>query len=91
MKKKLRNILFLSLVIIFFVISPAIILYSQGYRFDFQKRQLLKTGGIYVKTSLPAAEVYIDGKYKNKTGQLLSYDFFAQNLFKQPAFFLKLL
>lgn len=83
MNKKSRTILFTTLFIIFLMISPIIILYSQGYRFDFQKWQLLKTGGVYIKTSLPAADIYIDNKYKNKTGQLLSYDFLAQNLLPQ--------
>ncbi|MFA5087330.1 MAG: PEGA domain-containing protein [Candidatus Paceibacterota bacterium] len=80
MNKKLRTILFIALAIIFLAISPAIIFYSQGYRFDFQEKKLLLTGGIYIKASQPAANVYIDNKYADKTGQLLSFDFLAQNL-----------
>lgn len=80
MNKKLRTVLFIALVIIFLAISPAIIFYSQGYRFDFQEKKLLLTGGIYIKASQPAANVYIDNKYTDKTGQLLSFDFLAQNL-----------
>lgn len=83
MNKKSRSLLFGLLLIVFLIISPLIILYSQGYRFDFQKWQSLKTGGVYIKTSIPSADIYIDNKYKNKTGQLLSYDFLAQNLLPQ--------
>jgi len=68
------------LAIIFIIIAPLILLYSQGYRFDFQKYEILKTGGIYIKTSEPGAEIYIDEKYNNKTNQFLSYDFLVQNL-----------
>ena len=81
MKKKIRNFLFSILAIIFFVISPAIILYSQGYRLDFQNWQILKTGGVYVKTSLPGADVYVDNKFVSKTGQIFSFDYLVQNLF----------
>ena len=80
MNKHLRTILFTGLGIVFIAIAPVIIFYSQGYRYDFQKNQLLLTGGMYVKTSQPAADVYIDNKFTNKTGQILSYDFLVQNL-----------
>jgi hypothetical protein len=81
MNKTSRTFLFIGLLVVFFIISPAIILYSQGYRLNIQNWQLLKTGGIYVKTSLPAADVYIDNKFVNKTGSLFSFDYLAQNLF----------
>ncbi|HRU20877.1 MAG TPA: hypothetical protein P5095_01675 [Candidatus Paceibacterota bacterium] len=80
MNNKTKTILFITLAIIFIIIAPLILLYSQGYRFDFQKYEILKTGGIYIKTSEPGAEIYIDEKYNNKTNQFLSYDFLVQNL-----------
>jgi hypothetical protein len=68
------------MAVVFFAAAPMILFYSEGYRFDFQQKKLLKTGGFYVKTSVPAAEVYIDQKYINKTSTFITYDYLAQNL-----------
>jgi hypothetical protein len=83
MNKTSRTFLFIGLLVVFFIISPAIILYSQGYRLNVQNWQILKTGGIYIKTSVPGADIYIDNKFTSKTGQLFSFDYLAQNLFPQ--------
>jgi hypothetical protein len=80
MQKKLRTTIFGILAFIFLVAAPMILFYSEGYRYDFQQNKILKTGGFYVKTSIPAAEVYIDQKYINKTSQFINFDFLAQNL-----------
>ncbi len=80
MQKHIRTTIFSIMAVVFFTAAPIILFYSEGYRFDFQQKKLLKTGGFYVKTSIPAAEVYIDQKYINKTSQFINYDFLAQNL-----------
>ncbi|MFA5012974.1 MAG: PEGA domain-containing protein [Candidatus Paceibacterota bacterium] len=79
MNKKLRTVLFSFFVIVFISVAPAILLYSEGYRFDWQQKKILETGGIYIKTNFANASVSIDGKYTNKTAQL-SHDYLAQNL-----------
>jgi MFS superfamily sulfate permease-like transporter len=38
-----------------------------GYRFDFEKRKVTKTGGIFVRASPKEVRVLIDGKIKKKT------------------------
>ena len=80
MQKKIRTIIFSIMAVVFFAAAPMILFYSEGYRFDFQQKKLLKTGGFYVKTSVPAAEVYIDQKFINKTSTFITYDYLAQNL-----------
>jgi hypothetical protein len=80
MNKKIRTIFFFALLLIFLAITPLIIFYSQGYRFDWKQWKVLETGGIYLKTSVPGANVYIDNKFSNRTGQILTYDFLTQNL-----------
>src|SRR5574343_609095 len=80
MNKKIRTIFFFALLLIFLDITPLIIFYSQGYRFDWKQWKVFETGGIYLKTSVPAANVYIDNKFSNRTGQILTYDFLTQNL-----------
>jgi len=47
MNRKKRLILLILLAISFLILGPSIVLYSQGYRFNFQERKIVKTGGIY--------------------------------------------
>lgn len=79
MTKTVRTILFILMVLIFTVISPGIIMYSQGYRFDIKKMKFLETGGIYIKTLPGDTTVSIDDNYKNKTSGF-SRDLLIQNL-----------
>jgi len=68
MKRKNRLILLSFCVILFFLIAPIILLYSQGYRFDFDKNKIVKTGGIFIEVSNTSAEIYINEKFVDKTG-----------------------
>lgn len=67
MTRKFRLILFLSCLLIFALAAPIFVLYSQGYRFDFQKKSLVRTGGIFLKASPRQSNVYLDGKPAKKT------------------------
>jgi len=67
------------MVLVFAVIAPSIIMYSQGYRFDIKKMKFLETGGIYIKTTPSDAIVTIDNDYKNRTSGF-SKDVLIQNL-----------
>jgi WD40 repeat protein len=82
MAKKSRTILFIFLLLVFVIIGPSIIMYSQGYRFDLNKMKFLETGGIYVKTNPGDASISIDSKYQNKTSGF-SRDLLIQNLLPQ--------
>ena len=67
MSKKRRLFLFIVCVLLFLVLSPIAIFYSQGYRFDPQKRRITQTGGFYVKASPARADVYLNDNLKKKT------------------------
>lgn len=82
MTKRSRTLLFILLAVIFLIVGPCIILYSQGYRFDFAKMKFLETGGIYVKTYPGDANVSIDNKYQNNTSGF-TRDVLIQNLLPQ--------
>jgi len=71
MSKKTRTILFLTCLFLFFVAAPSIILYSLGYRFDFENRQLTQTGGFGFKAKPKQVEIYIDGELAKKTDFLV--------------------
>ena len=67
MKPWQRKFLFSFFFFLFLIFGPTLILYSLGYRFDFEKKRLTKTGGIFVKAIPKEVEVLINGKIKKKT------------------------
>ncbi|MDP3990688.1 MAG: PEGA domain-containing protein [Candidatus Nealsonbacteria bacterium] len=67
MHKKTRTALFITLILLFAVVTPSVILYSQGYRFDFETKQVVQTGGFYFRALPKSANVYLNGKFKAKT------------------------
>lgn len=67
MTKRTRTILFFICVILFALVSPAIVLYSQGYRIDLESKKITKTGGIFLKAEPKQAEIYLDGELAAKT------------------------
>ena len=67
MTKKSRTILFLICLILFLIIAPLAIFYSQGYRFDFETKKITQTGGLFLKVIPKQVEVFVDGKLTKKT------------------------
>jgi len=47
--------------------TPLLILYSSGWRVDFQSFALIKTGGIFINTFPRGVKVYIDDKLEKET------------------------
>lgn len=64
--KTKRRIIFYLVVFLFAVIAPLVVLYSSGYKFDFKTRQLMSTGGIFVKTNQDGFKVFINGSLVNQ-------------------------
>ena len=75
MTKKARMILFFICAVLFFITAPSVVLYSQGYRLDFDQKKLIKTGAFYAKVLPKGAEVFIANELKKKT------DFFFGSIF----------
>lgn len=67
MERRIRKILFLICLIIFLLAAPIIILYFQGYRFDFEKKSLTQTGGLFLKVIPKQVKIYIEDKLVQKT------------------------
>lgn len=67
MTKKQKGILFLSLLLLFVIIAPLVILYSQGYRFDLENKKIVKTGGLFLKIQPPGVTVYLNHILYKKT------------------------
>jgi len=67
MIKKNQRILFLICLILFLLIAPSIILYSQGYRIDFKNKKITQTGGLFLKVFPKNVDIYLDRKLKKRT------------------------
>ncbi len=71
MTKKTRTISFLICLFLFLLIVPVAVLYSQGYRIDFNPpaggKMLTQTGGLFLKAGPKQAEIYLNGKLVKKT------------------------
>jgi len=79
MKRKTRLMILLACVLCFLVVSPILIAYSMGYRFDFENKKITLTGGIFVKTYPGADEIIIDSEKPQKLAWL-SNSLFVQSL-----------
>ncbi len=73
MTRRFRRFIFLIFTIFFVVCSIIVILFAQGYGFDFTTLKIVKTGGIFIKTSTDNAKIYINDKYVESTNGILSH------------------
>jgi hypothetical protein len=64
----LSRFTYISFIVLFIVIAPALIFYALGYRYNWTNRNIEKNGALYVKSYPSGAEIYIDDqKIKQKT------------------------
>jgi len=80
MTRRIRRFIFLIFVIFFVVTSAGIALFAQGYRFDFGSLKIVKTGGIFISTSVDGAKIYINDKYIGATSGILNYTILVSGL-----------
>ena len=67
MIKRTRTIVFIVCVVLFALIAPSVILYSQGYRFDFETKRIVQTGAFYFRVLPENARIYLNEKPKGGT------------------------
>ena len=68
-----RFILLILIFLLFTAVSPIIVFYVQGYRFDFQQMFFFRTGGIYLQTTPKKAQIFLNNKsLKNDTPLLIN-------------------
>lgn len=65
--KSTRRKIFYTMVLVFLVFAPLVLLYSRGYVFDFKRSGLSLTGGIFVKAIQQDVKVYMDSNLENET------------------------
>ncbi len=81
MTLRARRILFYGLFAIFFVVGTAIVLYAQGWRFNFTTFTTEKVGAIFVESFPADASITLDGKPVQNTTGFLSHGTLISNLF----------
>ncbi len=69
MTKKTKRALFYTAVVIFLFASYIIVLYAQGYKYNFSKWEFERTGSVYVQANV-GADVYVDGEKDGSTSFL---------------------
>lgn len=69
MTRTTRRILFYCAIILFIGTSWVVLLYAQGYKYDFSQERFVRTGAIYIKANT-SAQVSIDGKNRANTSLL---------------------
>ncbi|MBI2446514.1 MAG: PEGA domain-containing protein [Parcubacteria group bacterium] len=70
---RFRRFVFWIFVILFIAASITITLFAQGWRFDFDSFKMVRTGGIFVKTTVSGAKIYINDKFTGTTAGILNY------------------
>jgi len=67
MSNKIHSFIFFLFLLLFITAAPIALLYSEGYRFDFDDNEVIKTGGLAFKVKPQVrARVYLDGELKKK-------------------------
>lgn len=75
---RIRRTITIAFFLFFFIVSPLLLLYASGYRYDFKRGTLLRTGNIFIEaTDVKDATVYIDNK---PYSELLNKKLFLKNL-----------
>ncbi|MBM3257728.1 MAG: hypothetical protein FJZ05_00725 [Candidatus Nealsonbacteria bacterium] len=71
MTKKTKTILFLICLLAFTLLAPSIVMYSQGYRLNFNPsengKMITQTGGVFLKVAPKQVDIYINDKLKKRT------------------------
>ncbi len=71
MNRKSRRFIFYIFLVLFIVLAFVVILYAQGYSFDWQKKSLVITGAFYFKSYPKEVNIYLNNKYKGKTNKFI--------------------
>ena len=77
---RFRRFIFWIFAVLFAVASIIIIPLAEGWRFDFDTFKPVKTGGIFIKTTVSGAKIYVNDKYTGSTSGLLTFTKLVDNL-----------
>jgi len=67
MTRRIRTAIFISLALVFLVAAPITVIYSLGWRFDWEEKKVIQPGIFYFKVWPKSSQIYIDGEAEKKT------------------------
>lgn len=67
MSLKYRRVLYIIFFLIFFITAPIVILMAEGYRYNFKKRTMEKTGVLFLESKPSKAKIFLNGKEQKST------------------------
>jgi len=67
MKRSTRRTIFFGFILIFLIVTPGVLLYATGYSFDWENKQLIKTGSFFFESLPEGAQIKIDGQVIDTT------------------------
>lgn len=67
MTKRQRTILFLLAAFLFLLATPSVILYSQGWRIDWDEKTVTHTGGMYIRAVPSRALIFLNDEFVKRT------------------------
>ncbi|MFH1564750.1 MAG: PEGA domain-containing protein [bacterium] len=59
-----RRILYITFIIVFLAMAPLLLMYTNGYRYDFKKGVVIKTGILILESNPQKVNVYINNELK---------------------------
>jgi hypothetical protein len=63
MKLRTRRIIMFSFILAFFILAPILLFYASGYRLDFKRYKILRTGTLFIEgKDVKKANLYINDK-----------------------------
>lgn len=71
MTRKIRRFIFYVFLALFIIGAFTIVLFVEGYSFDWQKKSLIITGACHLKSYPDNADIYINNEYKGKTDKFI--------------------
>jgi len=60
-----RRILYSFFILLFLIIAPILIFYSLGYRYNFIKGNIEKTGVVFLKSFPKSAKIYLNNELQS--------------------------
>jgi hypothetical protein len=61
-----RRILYIIFFIVFFITAPLVIMWAQGYKFDWNNKSWQKTGVLFLEVKPKNAEIYLNNEFYGK-------------------------
>ena len=73
MTLRTRRLLYLSCILVLLLAAPPLVLYTTGFRYDWEYHRLVETGSLVVKSQPTGAAIYLNGQlYQEPTPTIIN-------------------